>query len=124
MFFSELEKKRQSLGLSILQLAKRSGVSKPTVQRTLTGERANPTFAHVSAIASALGLSVSLETEHRSFEMRKKQAEAKAKKLVALVQGSSGLEGQAVDSDTIREMIEETTMEFMSGSNRKLWSDV
>jgi hypothetical protein len=56
-------------------------------------------------------------------ELKREQAERKAKKLVALVQGTSGLEGQAVDRETIESMVKQTTQELLAGSTRRLWSE-
>ncbi len=56
-------------------------------------------------------------------DLKREQAERKARKLVSLVQGTSGLEGQAVDGQTLESMVERTTHELLAGSNRRLWSD-
>ncbi len=34
-----------------------------------------------------------------------------------------GLEAQAVDAETLRGMIDQTTSELLAGSNRKLWDE-
>jgi hypothetical protein len=56
-------------------------------------------------------------------DLRRKQAERKAKRLVALVQGTSGFEGQAVDEKVVESLIEQTTHELLAGSARRLWSE-
>jgi len=38
------------------------------------------------------------------------------------VQGTAGLEGQAVDEKAVESMVEQTTQELLAGSTRKLWS--
>jgi hypothetical protein len=56
-------------------------------------------------------------------DLKREQAQRKAKKLVALVQGNSGLEGQAVDQKAVKSMVKQTTHELLAGSKRKLWSE-
>jgi hypothetical protein len=55
--------------------------------------------------------------------VRLEQAEQKAWKLVALVQGTLGLGGQAVDRQAAESRVDQTTHELLAGSNRKLWSE-
>jgi hypothetical protein len=55
--------------------------------------------------------------------MKQDQAARKARKLVSLVQGTLGLEGQAVDQKTLDAMIERTTHEMLNGPKRRLWSN-
>jgi transcriptional regulator with XRE-family HTH domain len=120
----DLDKRRRALGLSCGQLAKRSGVSLPTVQRILSGRNMHASLANVVAIAEALGLGVEFESRADPQAMRREQADRKAKQLVGLVQGTSGLEGQAVGRPVIEAMVERTAHELLAGPRRKLWSDV
>jgi transcriptional regulator with XRE-family HTH domain len=118
-----LDRRRRDLGLSYAQLSKRCGVSRPTVQRILSGRQAAASFSNILAIAGSLGLELRFDSELAPPELKREQAERKAKKLVALVQGTSGLEGQAVDRATIESMVERTTDELLAGSTRRLWSE-
>ncbi|GAC1317189.1 MAG: hypothetical protein NVSMB14_15850 [Isosphaeraceae bacterium] len=120
--FKELDRRRLVLGLSHETLSKRCGVSRPTVQRILSGRHPNASFANIASIVESLGLAIHLDSEIDPRELKEKHAERKAKRLVALVQGTSGLEGQAVDDQTVESMVRRTTRELLSGSNRKLWS--
>jgi transcriptional regulator with XRE-family HTH domain len=115
--------RRRELGISYELLSKRSGVSRPTVQRILSGHHAAAGFANVVAIAEALGLVLGFESAMDVRDVKREQAERKAKRLVALVQGTSGLEGQAVDEKVVESMIEQTTHELLAGSERRLWSE-
>jgi transcriptional regulator with XRE-family HTH domain len=121
--FEILNQRRQELGLTVGTLAKRSGVSHPTVQRILSGTNPTASFCNVMAIAHALGLSLILDAQTDVGRMKHEQAARKARKLVSLVQGSMGLEGQAVDQKTLDVMIERTTHEMLNGPKRRLWSD-
>jgi hypothetical protein len=53
--------------------------------------------------------------------MRERQARVKARKLIALVQGTSALEGQAVDESDRRLMEQKTAAQLLAGSGLKLW---
>ena len=53
--------------------------------------------------------------------MRERQARAKARMLVAIVQGTSALEGQAVDPQEVELMEQRTAAELLSGPARRLW---
>jgi transcriptional regulator with XRE-family HTH domain len=118
-----LDERRRELGLSYELLSRRCGVSRPTVQRILSGHHAAASFANVLAIAESLGLGLRFDSAVDTRDLRQEQAERKAKKLVALVQGTSGLEGQAVDEKSVESMVEQTMHELLAGSKRKLWSD-
>jgi transcriptional regulator with XRE-family HTH domain len=123
VILKDLDKRRRDLGMSYELLAKRSGVSRPTVQRILSGRQVAASFVNVMAIGHALGLDIQFDIKVDASKLKRQQAHRKAKKLVSLVQGTSGLEGQAVDEKAIESMIEQTTHELLAGSMRRLWSD-
>lgn len=119
----ELEFRRTQLRMSRAAVAKRSGVSIATVVRILTGKERNPRISNIAAIAAALGLDlkITLNSQQSPHDFRKSQAEAKAKKLVRMVQGNMALEAQAVDQTAVSAMIEQTVCELLARSPRKLW---
>ena len=57
-----------------------------------------------------------------SEELRRNQATRKAKRLVGLVQGTSGLEGQSVDQHDLELMVARTAEKLLR-SKRKLWAE-
>lgn len=117
-----LRHRRDALGMGYVVLARRSGVSEPTVKRILGGQIGEASFANVASIAAALGLA--LEPEETDVqEMCRVQAREKAERIARLVQGTSALEGQAVDADSYRQLVESSYHELMAGSRRRLWSD-
>lgn len=118
-----LNARREKLGISCALLAKRLGVSLRTVQRILSGEEMNPGFATIHALARELGLGVRLDEETDIRAVRRRQAEHKADRLLAIVQGTSALEGQAMDRETVADLREKTIHELLAGPNRKLWAD-
>jgi hypothetical protein len=88
----------------------------------MSAQHEKSTFAHVIAIARALGIELTPVVKERSDEFRRKQARNKARYLVRLVQGTSGLEGQAVEPQDMESMVARTTEKLLR-SKRKLWSE-
>lgn len=119
--FPELDQRRRQLGLSYVALAKRSGVSQATVVRLLSGRHSQASFHNVMAIAKALGFMIAFHPTASATEIRKMQARTKARQLVGLVQGTSGLEAQAVDAQKLEELTDQTTHDLLAGSPRRLW---
>jgi hypothetical protein len=115
--------RRRKLLMSYVALAKRSGVSMPTLVRTLSGRNPGVSFETVLAIATALGMVVKLEQEIDATQLREQQAQKKARRLVGIVQATSGLEAQAVSSDVLGEMTQQTVFELLAGSGRRLWNE-
>ena len=122
--FGTLEKRRRELGLSYELLAQRSGVSRPTVQRILSGRYPSASLASVVAIGDALGLELRFVPTATLEQLKREQARKKAEKLAALVQGTCGLEGQGVDRAGFDAMVDQTTLELLAGSKRRLWSEI
>jgi hypothetical protein len=79
-------------------------------------------FSTVSAVARALGVQLGVASSQNVASMRQHQALTKARSLVALVQGTSALEGQAVDQNSIELMEQRTVAELLAGSARRLWA--
>jgi hypothetical protein len=78
-------------------------------------------FATVASIADALGVDLGVIHAQDIAAMRERQAHDKAQKLVTLVQGTSALEGQAVDESDHQLMEQKTASQLLAGSGLKLW---
>jgi transcriptional regulator with XRE-family HTH domain len=126
---SELEKRRIELGMPRAVLAKLARVSAPTVTRILRNRETAPKLPVIRAIAVALKVEIRLgETSEvfprvDAYEYREQRARIKAIRLVHGVQGSMGLEAQAVSAATVNRMVDQTVHELLAGSKRKLWED-
>ena len=105
--------------MSCQLLALRSGVSLPTVQRILRDGGEHATYASLAAVAQALGMDFELKDTCDEQTFAERQAETKARAIVRMVQGTSALESQAVDSDTYQQMVKQTVHELMAGPRRK-----
>jgi transcriptional regulator with XRE-family HTH domain len=110
--------------MSCQLLALRSGVSLPTVQRILRDGGEHTTYANLMAVARALGMDFELISTVDEQTFKERQAETKAKVIVSMVQGTSALESQGVDSDTYQQMVKQTVHELMAGPSRKLWNPI
>jgi transcriptional regulator with XRE-family HTH domain len=118
----QLERRRKALRMSFKVLALRSGVSLPTVQRILRNGGEGFTYAKVAAVARSLGMDFELKCTSDEQTFAEQQARAKAGVIVRMVQGTSALESQAVDSETRQQMLNQTVHELMAGPRRKLWN--
>ena len=118
----QMQRRRKALGISCPLLALRSGVSLPTVQRILRDGGEHTTHANLTAVARALGMDFELRKTCDEQTFAERQAETKGGVIVRVVQGTSSLESQAVDSDTYQQMVKQTVHELMAGPRRRLWN--
>ena len=97
----------------------------------MSGKLQAPRFPSVVAVARVLGLrelriledgSIKFETDVDAANYRAQKARNKARKLVGMVEGTSGLEGQAVSKVDYESMVDRTYHELLAGTNRRLWS--
>ena len=121
----QIAARKKQLGMSYAALATRSGVSEPTLKRMLSQDEAeshSPRLDRLAAVMEALGMSLMAGPALPVDEFRFREADAKARRLVRLVQGTSALEEQAVDSDVFERMVEDARRELLDGSSRRLWT--
>lgn len=116
----KLEKRRRELGMSRSALARRSRISLPTINRIMSKQHNRTSLASVGAIADALGMQLTADEKIESGELCRQLANRIARRLVAAVQGTSGLEGQGLDQQEVERLVSQTTEELLR-SKRKLW---
>ena len=127
--FAQLDSRRRRLGMSKVDLARRAGVSLPTVQRLLSGRESRARIDIVTAIAVALGVEVRLGASlsvHESIDVsafRLEQARSKARRLARLVQGTMALEAEAVSEPVVDAMEEQNVHALLAGPARRLWGE-
>ena len=109
--------------MSRASLARRAKVSLPTIHRILTGKEAGPSVSTIEAIASALGMAVQIVETIDAEELRERQAKQRAARLVGMVQGTMGLESQAVDPKAIETLTKRNVNRLLAGSGRRLWDE-
>jgi len=119
---ASLNSRRKELGMSFSALAVRSRVSEPTIKRMFSDQPTAASFTSVAAVAQALGMPVGF-TAMDPDELRRQQARRKAERVARLVQGTSALEDQAVDSAEYNRLVERSYHELLAGSPRRLWAE-
>jgi hypothetical protein len=103
-------------------LAKRSGLSRATVCRLLSSNYVHAGFLHIASLSEALG--VKMVFQHTPVEdFVRQRAEQVSGRLVGTVQGTMGLESQAVGPETVAHMKQDVCHRLLAGSRRKLWVD-
>lgn len=107
--------------MSRATLAKRAGVSLPTVARILTGRERSPRLGTIQALAKELGIEVRFVAVADEESLREQQAERKAREIARVVQGTMGLEAQGVSAEKLDKLIRQKMHSLLAGSRRKLW---
>lgn len=118
----ELEKRRRELHMSCEILAQRSHTSLRTVQRVLQGEESAARLTTVTAIAEALGVDLGIARRLDAQRMRRQEADRKARRLVAMSQGTAVLEEQGVSTAVHGRMRRKIAKELLTGPAIRLWS--
>ena len=128
-FLASLEERRRALGMPWDALGARSGVSRATVIRLLKEHQTGASFQHVIAVAEALGVRVEFDgiaLQSKPIGVKDfidQQASRQARKLVGMVQGTMGLESQALANKAAAPLIKRTKRKLLAGSKKKLWYD-
>jgi transcriptional regulator with XRE-family HTH domain len=118
-YLQSLERRRKELKMAQQTLAKRSGLSRATVCRLLSGDHVHADFLHIVALSEALGVKL-IFVPTPLDEFVEQRAEQVSNRLVSLVQGTMGLESQAVGPETITRMKQDACRRLLTGSRRKL----
>jgi hypothetical protein len=79
-------------------------------------------FGFVQNVGRVLGLTLGGPTIEPE-ELRRHEAQRKARLLVRLTQGTMGLEAQAVADEVIQQLEAQTVARLLAGPGRKLWSE-
>lgn len=128
-FLASLADRRKALGIPWDALGTRSGASRATLFRLLKDRQTAASFQTVAAVAEALGVHFEIAGDSiraRPIDAKKfleEQAERQARKLVGMVQGTMGLEGQALAAKETAPLIKEMKRRLLAGPKRKLWYD-
>ena len=117
---TKIEARRKKLNITIVNLSKLSGLGVRTVNRFLVGKDVK--LSTVERITNLLGLDFAGNETVTFQELQKKRAKEKALFLVSLVQGTSSLEMQGLEDDSIKKMLLNMEKEFLIGNYRnRLW---
>ncbi len=123
MWLNDLQQRKQELGLSNAVLSRRSGVSISTVERVFAGRGEGVSIGRIQKIAEALEAEVRSIPTADADTVLDERARRIARSVVSSVQGSMGLETQAVSEEQLNRMIKQTVHELRAGPKRMLWEN-
>ena len=116
----KIKDRRKEIGITIDNLSSISQLGTKTVSRFFTG--ADVKLSTVERITQVLGLDFAGNEVINIKALKEKSAEEKALYIVSLVQDTSALEMQGLESNEIKSLIEDTKKQFLTGKYKNtLW---
>ena len=116
----KIKDRRKEIGIIIDNLSSISQLGTKTVSRFFTG--ADVKLSTVERITQVLGLDFAGNEVINIKALKEKRAEEKALYIVSLVQDTSALEMQGLESNEIKSLIEDTKKQFLTGKYKNtLW---
>ena len=116
----KIKDRRKDIGITIDNLSQISELGTKTVSRFFTG--ADVKLSTVERITQVLGLDFAGNEVMSIRALKEKRAEEKALYIVSLVQDTSALEMQGLDSNELKYLIEDTKKQFLTGKYKNtLW---
>lgn len=116
----KVQKRRKILSISLENLAKISNIGMRTMNRLLAGDDVK--LSTIEKITKTLGLDFAGNEIVKIKDLRKKRAEEKAIFLASIVQGTSTLEMQGLERDSLEKIISGFKEEFLNGEYKdRLW---
>ena len=117
---NNIEARRKKLNITIENLSTLSNLGVRTVNRLLAGDDVK--LSTVEQVTNLLGLDFAGNEVMTFKELEKRRAKEKAIFMVALVQGTSSLEMQGLEKDSLNHMLKKMEKKFLVGSYRnRLW---
>lgn len=112
--------RKKSLGLTNANIASLSGITERTIMRLFAGQDIK--FSTIEKITGLLGIDFAGNEIIDIDTLRHNRARQKALYLVSLVQDTSSLEQQGLESRDIDLLVKNTQNEFLTGKYQKqLW---
>lgn len=116
----KIKERKKTLGITIENLAKLSGLGIRTLNRFLAGEDVK--LSTVEKVTLLLGLDFAGNETISIEELRQKRAKEKALFMASLVQSTSALEMQGLDNPALEKIIHQFEEEFLYGKyHNTLW---
>ncbi len=112
--------RKEQLNITVENLAKLSGVGVRTINRLLKNEDVK--LSTIEHVTNFLGLDFAGNEQVTLNTLKKNRAHEKALLLASIVQGTSALEMQGLEDDSLNSIIASYEREFLSGSYQDtLW---
>jgi len=119
---AKIKQRKKDIGLTIDNIAKLANLGNRTVARFFAGEDVK--LSTLEKITNILGLDFSGNEIIDIKTLRENRAKEKALYIVSLVQDTSVLENQGLNSKYLELLIEDTKEQFLTGKyQKKLWAD-
>jgi len=116
----KIQKRKAELHITIENLAILSGISVRTINRLLKGYDVK--LSTVEAVTNFLGIDFAGNEQISLENLQKRRAKEKALYLASLVQGTSALEMQGLDKESLNNIISMYEKEFLNGAySNTLW---
>jgi len=117
---SQIITRKEQLGITVENLAKLSGVGIRTINRLLKNEDVK--LSTIEHVTNFLGLDFAGNEQIPLSVLKKQRAHEKALFLASIVQGTSALEMQGLEDDSLNTIIANYEKEFLSGNYQNtLW---
>jgi len=117
----KVKKRKDAMGLTLDNIAKLSGLGNRTVTRFFAGEDVK--LSTLENITHMMGLDFAGNELVNVDTLKETRAKEKAIYIVSLVQDTSSLEMQGLESGAISLLIQDTKEQFLTGEYRKnLWA--
>ena len=112
--------RKKELNITVENLAKLSGVSVRTINRLLKNEDVK--LSTIESVTNLLGLDFAGNEVVSLEELKKQRAREKALFLASIVQGTSALEMQGLEEDSLKNIITNYEQAFLKGEYKNtLW---
>ncbi|MDK2040486.1 hypothetical protein [Aliarcobacter butzleri] len=116
----KIENRKKQININIENLAKLSHLGIRTVNRFFAGEDVK--LSTIEKITNLLGLDFAGNEVIPLKELEKQRAKAKALFMASLVQSTSALEVQGLETDSLNKIIDKFEKEFLQGQYKnRLW---
>lgn len=112
--------RKEQLGITVENLAKLSGVGVRTINRLLKNEDVK--LSTIEQVTNFLGLDFAGNEQVPLSVLKQQRAREKALFLASIVQGTSALEMQGLEDESLNAIITSYEQEFLTGSYQNtLW---
>jgi len=116
----KIENRKKQININIENLAKLSNLGVRTINRFFAGEDVK--LSTIERVTNLLGLDFAGNEVVSLKELEKQRAKEKALFMASLVQGTSALEVQGLEEDSLNKIIDKFEKEFLQGQYKnRLW---
>jgi len=116
-----VKQRKEQIGLTLDNISKLSQLGNRTVARFFSGEDVK--LSTLEKITNIMGLDFAGNETTDLKTLRETRAKEKALYIVSLVQDTSSLEMQGLESEALQSLIQDTKEQFLTGAYQKnLWA--